>query len=236
MKRAFLLLFAIAATALAKAQPQVGTFSLIPRVGVSIAKLSGDAIYTASAGNDAVEFKSRYKAGFVGGVDADYQVARQVSVSLGAFYSQQGCRYGNDKTTLEINGQEYKNLGFSSIRSQLGYIDIPLMLNLYLTPRFAFKAGVQLGINLSGKMKYTETPYTVKADGEVTYEKPTDTEIDLKCKSTVFSIPVGVSYEYENVVIDARYCIGLTGTTDVPLMKTPKSNVIECTVGYRFAL
>ena len=228
--------FATVSAALAMAQPQTGTFSLIPRVGVSIAKLSGDAIFAASSTADAVEFKSRYKAGFVGGVDADYQVARQMSVSLGAFYSQQGSRYGNDKATLEINGKEYKNLGFSSMRSQLAYIDIPLMLNLYVTPNFAFKAGVQLGINLSGKMKYTETPYTVNADGEVTYEKPTDTEIDLKCKSTTFSIPVGVSYEYENVVIDARYCIGLTGTTDIPLMKSPKNSVIECTVGYRFAL
>lgn len=236
MKRKLLFLLLATASAAAMAQRAAGTFSVIPRVGVSLASLSGDAIYTADAATAAVEHKARYKAGFVGGVDVDYQIVPQLSVSLGAFYSQQGCRYGNNKTTVEINGREYKNLGFSDMKSQTEYIDIPLMFNLHVTPNLAVKAGAQLGVNLSGKTKYTETPYTVKENGDVTYEKSTDTEIDMNCKSIAFAIPVGVSYEYENVVVDARYNIGLTRISGTAGITAPKSRAIEFTVGYRFEL
>lgn len=236
MKRTFLLAFAMVVSTLAMAQREVGRFSVVPRVGVSLANLSGDAIYQQDYAGQAMENKARYKAGFVGGVDVDYQVLPQLSVSLGAFYSQQGCRYGNNKTTLEINGKEYKNLGFSNMKSQADYLNIPLMFNLYVTPNLAFKVGAQLGLNLSGKSKYTETPYTVKENGDVIYEKPEDVEIDMKCKSVAFSIPLGVSYEYENVVVDARYNIGLTQISNLEGVKSPKSQVIEFTVGYRFGL
>ena len=58
----------------------------------------------------------------------------------------------------------------------------------------------------------------------------------MNCKSVAFSIPLGVSYEYENVVVDARYNIGLTRISDIKYVKSPKSQVIEFTVGYRFGL
>lgn len=105
MKRTFLLAFAMVVSTLAMAQREVGRFSVVPRVGVSLANLSGDAIYQQDYAGQAMENKARYKAGFVGGVDVDYQVLPQLSVSLGAFYSQQGCRYGNNKTTLEITAR-----------------------------------------------------------------------------------------------------------------------------------
>lgn len=58
----------------------------------------------------------------------------------------------------------------------------------------------------------------------------------MKCKNVAFSIPLGVSYEYENVVVDARYNIGLTQISNLEGVKSPKSQVIEFTVGYRFGL
>ena len=47
------------------------------------------------------------------------------------------------------------------------------------------KAGVQLGILLKAKTE----------------------DVDVKdiCKSTAFAIPVGISYEFSNVVLDFRY-------------------------------
>lgn len=236
MKRTLMLTLLAALSAAAMAQRAAGTFSIIPRVGVSLASLSGDAMYAGAVGANAIEFKSRYKAGFVGGVDFDYQVASAASVSLGAFFSQQGCRYGNDKAEVSVGGNTYKYRGFSDASMQLGYLNVPLMANFYITERFAVKCGVQLGVNLSGKLKYTETPYSVNENGEVEYEKPTEYKIGVDCKKVEFSIPVGVSYEYENVVIDARYNIGLSGTTDVVAVKSPKNQVVQFTVGYRFEL
>ena len=236
MQRTLMLSLLAALSSSAMAQRAVGTFSIIPRVGVSLASLSGDAMYAGDANTNAIEFKSRYKAGFVGGVDFDYQVASVASVSLGAFFSQQGCRYGNDKTEVSVGGNVYKYRGFSDASTQLNYLNVPLMANFYVTERFAVKCGVQLGVNLSGKLKYTETPYSVNENGEVEYEKPIGYKHDVDCKKVDFSIPVGVSYEYENVVIDARYNIGLSETTKIVAVKSPKNQVIQFTVGYRFEL
>lgn len=236
MKRKLLFVFFVMASSLAMAQRAAGTFSVIPRVGVSLANLSGDAVYTSVGGDNSVALKSRYKAGFVGGVDFDYQFIPQLSVSLGAFFSQQGCRYANDKVEEEIAGKKYKYLGFSNASTQLNYLNIPLMANFYLSDNFAIKCGVQVGVNLSGKMKYTETPYSVNEDGEVELEKPIDYNFDANCKKVDISIPVGLSYEYENVIVDARYNIGLSKIYDVAGLKGSKGQVIQFTVGYRFEL
>ena len=51
--------------------------------------------------------------------------------------------------------------------------------------------------------------------------------------SVDFSIPVGVSYEFNNVVLDARYNWGLT---NVAKNADNKNSVFQFTVGYKFAL
>lgn len=236
MKRTFLSLFFVMVSALAMAQREAGKFSIIPRIGVTLANLSGDAFYSASIISNAIEHKSRYKAGLVCGVDFDYQLSQQLSLSLGAVYSQQGCRYGNDKTLTSTVGEAHNYLGFSNASTQLHYLNIPLLANFYLTDNFAVKAGVQVGFNLSGKMKYTETPYSVNEDGDVVYEPQIDYNLDTDSKKVDISIPVGVSYEYENVIIDARYNIGLARINEIEGIKGPKNQVFQFTVGYRFQL
>ena len=52
-------------------------------------------------------------------------------------------------------------------------------------------------------------------------------------KTVDLSIPVGLSYEYQNLVFDARYNIGVTKVfEDVDHY----NNVIQITIGYKFAL
>ena len=51
-------------------------------------------------------------------------------------------------------------------------------------------------------------------------------------KTVDLSIPVGLSYEYQNIVFDARYNIGVTKIAD----NVDSNNVIQITVGYKFAL
>ena len=52
-------------------------------------------------------------------------------------------------------------------------------------------------------------------------------------KTFDLSIPVGLSYEYQNIVFDARYNIGVTKIADGV---DHYNNVIQITVGYKFAL
>ena len=46
------------------------------------------------------------------------------------------------------------------------------------------------------------------------------------------SIPVGLSYEFSDFVIDARYNIGVTNLSKLDLAK-PRNSVIMLTVGYK---
>ncbi len=106
----------------------------------------------------------------------------------------------------------------------LDYLNIPIRAKVYVAPGFSFNAGVQLGILTRAKFG----------------------DIDLKdySKSVDFSIPLGASYEISNVVIDARYNLGLTKIADKDKaikngfddVSDSKNSVIMLTVGYRFDL
>lgn len=52
-------------------------------------------------------------------------------------------------------------------------------------------------------------------------------------KSFDFSIPLGLSYEFSDFVIDARYNLGLTDLVDYA---KGKNSVIQFTVGYKIPL
>ena len=240
MKKTILSLFALAISSVAMAQhPEVGTFSIIPRIGVSIANLGNDKVVVDSKGNSDLQYNSRYRTGFTGGLDFDYQFMRNLSVSLGAYYVQQGCNYKNDFVgDYTSSASVSTGTGYSGMSMQLQYIQVPLMLNAYIAPGVAFKAGVQFGFALSGKMKWTETYYADDNNGDVVPSRPEEKESKLgsTMKSVSFSIPVGFSYEFSNVILDARYNIGLTPFQKVGEYNGPHNKVFMVTAGYRFVL
>ncbi|MGI6222422.1 MAG: porin family protein [Prevotella sp.] len=90
------------------------------------------------------------------------------------------------------------------------YINIPILANVYVVRGLAVKAGIQPG-------------FMVDKDDAVN-EKTFD-----------FSIPVGLSYEYANFVLDARYNWGVTDVFDVE-SDSPKNSVFQITLGYKFDL
>lgn len=235
-KRATLALLSLALGSVAMAQqPKAGTVSILPRVGVSLANLPGDNIYVADS--PEMTFSSRYKAGLTAGVDVDWQFMPNLSVMLGAHYVQQGAKYGNDGYEVKVTEGSYRGTGYSDWSTKLHYINVPLLLNAYLGTGFAIKAGVQVGFPLSGKMEYTETSYTMTND-DVTYDKPQNMKYNLNSTLTkvTVAIPVGVSYEYSNVILDARYNIGLNGFQNISGVKSSKNSVFTFSVAYRLAL
>lgn len=168
MKKRIILSFALAiSTFAAFAQNEVGRFSIIPRLGVSIANMSNNSIYVIPGENDnSDELKSRNKAGLLAGFDVDYQATSQVSVSLGLQYSLQGCSYPDHQTA---GSEENSFTGTRDWATDLHYLNVPLMFNCYVARGFALKAGVQVGFLLDGKIKYEETPFTVNEDGSKEY-------------------------------------------------------------------
>ena len=104
----------------------------------------------------------------------------------------------------KAKGADYNN--------NLDYLNIPVLFNYYIVPGLAVKAGVQPG-------------FLVRA-------KHNDTDIKDLYKKFDFAIPLGLSYEFSDFVIDARYNLGLTNINDTDSYKS-KNGVIMLTVGYK---
>ncbi|WP_308232750.1 porin family protein [Prevotella sp.] len=239
MKKTVLSLLVMLCCVAASAQPAAGKFSVIPRVGVSLANLSGDGVYYGSANATESWGSSRNKPGFTVGVDLDYQFTNSLSVMLGAHYAQQGCNYGNVNEKTSQSGNVNKYVGLNDLSTQLHVINVPLLFNYYVAPGFAVKTGVQLGFPVSGKLKYTETNFTENENDGFVADTPKKHDIDLNStiKKVDFSIPVGLSFEYMNVIIDARYNIGLTNVQkDFLDLKPVKNRVFMFSAAYRFQL
>ena len=150
---------------------------------------------------------AKYKAGFVGGAELEYHVSPTVGISGGVLYSMQGTKY---------NGQ-YKSTKFDG-NINLNYINIPILANVYVADGLALKAGVQPGFNVSSKISAS----------------PLELDIKDGVNSVDFSIPVGISYEYANVCLDARYNIGVTNTFKDS--DNSRNSVFQLTLGYKFKL
>lgn len=223
----------VAACMGASAQQEVGTFSIIPRIGVSIANMTNNTLYYGDDSNsNQLTVDSKSKAGLLAGFDVDYQVHPMVSVSLGAYYSMQGYRYPNVQSD-DGNGN-YR--GFSDWTMKAQYLNFPLMLHCYVAKGFAVKAGVQVGALLSEKQEFDERTYTLGKDGNISNEQTVEhSEKSETLRKVDFSIPVGVSYEYMNVILDARYNFGLLNVNKLDIVKS-RNSVFTVSVGYRFAL
>lgn len=107
-----------------------------------------------------------------------------------------------------------------SVTTKLDYINVPILANVYVAKGLAVKMGVQPGFNVNAKVKAKESGVTAEAD------------ID-GVKSIDFSIPVGLSYEFDRFVVDARYNWGIT---KIVSHESCKNSVVQITVGYKFAL
>ena len=150
------------------------------------------------------------RIGLVLGGEFEYRVSPIFSLSAGALYSMQGC-----KGTAE---DEDGNTGDVSLK--LDYINVPILANVYVVKGLAVKLGIQPGFNVRHKA-------TASVSGvNVTTNLP-------GVKSVDFSIPIGVSYEFNRFVIDGRYNLGVTKLIDGA---DSKHSVFQFTFGYKFAL
>ena len=186
-KIVFLLVAAIAAGAVSAQKP----FTFGPKVGINVTDLHPDGL-------DDINHLSGTKPALVIGAFAEYRALKWLAVSADVLYSRQG---STDKATWTERGPGGGFVTESEEFSyRLNYLNIPILANFYVTNGLALKAGIQPGFLLSGK-------YRAKVDGGSWNTEDTKHYF----KSTDFSIPVGISYTFEQgLVIDARYNIPVT--------------------------
>ena len=151
---------------------------------------------------------AKFKLGLVAGAEFGYMIAPQFAVTAGALVSMQGAGIKDHD-------------GLTDGSETLTYLNIPVLANYYVAPGLAIKAGVQPGFLLARKNKYTRNGH----DHEVTEKDG--------LKSLDFSIPLGLSYEISDFVIDARYNLGLSNLLDDHDNFSQKNSVIMLTLGYK---
>lgn len=232
MKKMFLAAFFLTAALTMSAQSRPGTFSLIPKLGVSIAKITKEDIYY----DNGHPMKPKYRAGFTAGLEGEYQCTEVFSLTLGAYYAALGYRTSDTEILQTQTDEQAVYSAYHDRHTRLDYILVPVMANLYLAPGFAVKAGVQAGFLVHDK-------YEVEVS-DVTYDKSTGVGTygesqTLSGSSTNgyhqfdLSVPLGLSYEYMNVVLDARYNLGLLKVSNT---SGAKNSFFTFTVGYKFNL
>ena len=153
----------------------------------------------------------KMKIGFTAGAELGYQFNNLFALTAGALYTQQGGRISTEATE--------KNTGEKYNRS-LDYLNVPILANVYVAPGLALKAGAQFGFLMRAK------------EG--------DDDIKNRYEKSDFSIPVGLSYEFDEAVIDLRYNIGLSNISKsgIANIVAPKvrNSVFMLTIGYKIPL
>ena len=234
MKKFFMMAALMVVVVSANAQFEPGTFSIQPKLGANISWLSNTPnMALDNLGNKKIELDKSPIAGALVGVEAEYQLANMFSLAAGLNFSMQGSGWSDfDEKISDVKIEIKDN------KMNLSYINVPVVANVYLFKGFAIKAGVQVGFLVGANYEVTATYRDDKASQNLSTKF--DQSIKDECKKVDLSIPIGVSYQVPTIpiVIDARYNLGLTKVNKESEegYKDLKNNVIQLTVGYKFAL
>ena len=119
MKKILMIAAMMVATVAAKAQFEPGTFTLQPKVGVTLATISSD--------------DTKFKFGMAAGIEGQYQLNNWFGLSAAVMYSQQGAKAKNYDVKLNT---EYINI---PVMAKF-YVTKGLSLNVGVQPGFMTKA------------------------------------------------------------------------------------------------
>ena len=116
-------------------------------------------------------------------------------------------------------GLNYAQQGwkFNDVKCKYDYLNVPLVADFYVARGLALKTGVQLGFLMNAKWD--------------------DLNVKDDSNKTNFSIPIGISYEFSNVVLDLRYNVALSKVNKNATDNYKyRSDLVQITIGYKFEL
>lgn len=217
MKRIFLMASIMTCSVNVFAQHNVGAITVEPKAGLNIANIT-----------DARDSKLRIGMAF--GAELRYQFKERLGFSAGIIYSQQGAKY-----------EESEHFYWFDEEQRVDYLNVPIMVNYYVLKGLAVKVGLQPAFKVYSK-------YKGNGKGYIDFIEYLQL-LKLKNNTKVFdfSIPIGLSYEYKNFIIEGRYNIGLTkmmkhdyefqyGCIVDEIKRSSCNRVLQLTLGYKFKL
>ncbi|KIC62947.1 porin family protein [Chryseobacterium taiwanense] len=146
---------------------------------------------------------AKAKAGFYGGVFANIPVATSFSVQPEVLYSGMGA----------------KNKDYSSVKLNLDYISVPVMLQYNVLPELYLEAGPQFSFAISKK---------IKGDGG-------SVDVDNYYKGFDFGVGIGAGYYIaQGFGVTARFVAGATDIVENNSGDAIRNNVFQVGVAYKF--
>ena len=158
------------------------------------------------------------RTAFTLGGEFGYVATPKVTLSFGAMYSQQGCKCKSDG----LNGT-----------IKMDYINLPVVAACKVTDNLSVKVGLQPGFLVNDKVKVNANGVTAEVGLEDSYRAA---GMNVSLNKFDLSIPVGISYDFDNIQVDLRYNAGLTKVLSAPNGEGTKNSVVQITVGYKLGL
>ena len=210
MKKLLITLVLMTAAVAAQAQHEKGSLNIQPRVGMALAKI-GDL---------------DWKPGIAFGVELEQFITDKFSVAEGLTFINQGTKFKGFPTELD----HYYSMHFGKdMNMNHYYIAIPVTASYYVLPGLAVKAGLQPAFRVGDSYKQDGK----KLDTQEVLDWMYLLNPGTKLNNFDLSIPVGLSYEFRNITLDARYNIDLTKITKID---SSHNQVFVFTLGYKFEL
>lgn len=260
MKKHLLVAACMACSSLLMAQPQVGSFSITPKIGLSMSDMKGKDLslvlcsYNVEASTSApdsyeadVRCKTQSVMNLCLGLDFQKQYTRKIGLTLGCYYTRLGA---------EFKPEEAAEFSCSEYESSLQYIQVPILGKYYLCKGLALEAGLQPGFLIGDDTRFASTlrgtsfdknhistiaPYVYNGE-EGMYRTGVWGFSGIDKRDFDLSVVLGLSYEFNNIEIDARYHLSTIPVYDEEIFnslygkcKLRNSYVMLC-VGYRFNL
>ena len=252
----FLTLLSVIFTMTAMAQQPAKTFSITPKVGFGWGDLTGSPVFSTSvgymtmdegftvlhSGETTIDGAGTYgttlnhsKFTFTGGVEAQYQFNRVLGLVFGVGYRHTSLDYDYyhvDRTRPDTPKETFLVHEIKDANWRADYICVPVMLSAYVYQSLAVVAGLQV-----------DYMFHQTAESYVYYTPAEGYYVHAACgvgdqRKVSLSIPVGLSCEYKNVVLDVRYNFGLTnlmrGSFDGGEAPSSRTMAFGVTLGYKF--
>ena len=144
--------------------------------------------------------------------------------------------YSNRISYINFGINKEKNSVVYNRNLRMNYVAMPILIYSYLLPGFSVKAGVEPTLLLGAKSHEVQQSFDVDKEGVMSNFHEDEFTINMKNGMRKFglSIPIGVSYEYKNVVLGALYHVGVFNIYKEG--NSARKRVIEMSVGYKFNL
>lgn len=192
------------------AQSDSKTIQLGAKGGVNFSKITGDDF-------DDVDSRTSFNAGLI----AEIPLSERISFQPEIFYSGQGFDIVQGEDRLFDTSED--------IEYQLDYIQVPLLLKVYLVKGLSVEAGPQFGFKIHEE--FDSEPNSDGGDFEID-------EDDSYVKDFDTSLAIGTSYKFDSgFFLSARYTMGLTNIFKEDTLfenVDGKNEVLQVGLGFMF--